>query len=160
MNGKWPALALILATAAAGFGVWYTQEYAYYAPIEATSDRARLVIVARADGQPRPLGLSDFEGIDGASSPIRFRACFVTDPPEDDAYMPYPDPQPLIAPGWFGCFDAARIGADLASGVAVAYLSVSDIRPDVDRVVAIYPDGRGYAWHQINQKNPERGVMD
>ena len=39
-------------------------------------------------------------------------------------------------------------------------LGQAEIRPDVDRVLAIYPDGRVYGWHQYNDKTPERGVMD
>ena len=50
--------------------------------------------------------------------------------------------------------------ADLESGAARAYLAQPEIRPDVDRVIAVYPDGRAYGWHQLNDKTPERGVMD
>ena len=72
----------------------------------------------------------------------------------------FPQPTPLIGPRWFSCFDAGTLSADLASGAAKAYLSQPEIRPDVDRVIAVYPDGRAYGWHQLNDKTPERGVMD
>ena len=29
-------------------------------------------------------------------------------------------------------------------------MGVENIQYGIDRVVAVYPDGRGYAWHQIN----------
>ena len=56
--------------------------------------------------------------------------------------------------------DADQIGHDLETGAALAYLSQPEIHPDVDRVIAVYPDGRAYGWHQLNDKTPERGVMD
>lgn len=158
--GQWLVIVILFSAAAVGGGIWYAQEYGYYSPIDAQSDRARMMIVARQDGSPQPLAVRDFQGIDAGSSPIRYRSCFVTDPPEDGAAMPYPDPTPLIGPRWFDCFDAGQLTRDLESGAAMAYLSAADIRPDVDRVVAIYPDGRAFAWHQYSQKTPDRGVMD
>ena len=159
-SGQWVVIALLASAAAVGGGIWYAQQYGFYGPIDPQSDRVGVVIVDRADGAPRVLDVREFQGIDAGSSPIRYRACFVTDPPEEDAAMPYPDPQPLVAPGWFGCFDAGQLTRDLESGEATAYLSAAEIRPDVDRIVAIYPDGRAYAWQEYNPKNPERGVMD
>lgn len=158
--GQWVVIGLVGSAVLVGGGIWYMQEYGFYAPIDPASERASLMIVARADGSAQPLAVRDFQGIDAGSSPIRYRACFATDPPGVDEAMPYPDPTPLIGPGWFDCFDAGQLTRDLASGEALAYLSASDIRPDVDRVLAIYPDGRAFAWHQYNQKTPERGVMD
>ena len=37
---------------------------------------------------------------------------------------------------------------------------IPEVRPDVDRVLIVYPDGRAFAWHQLNDKTPARGVMD
>ena len=67
-----------------------------------------------------------------------------------ETYQIYQDAVPLTAPGWFDCFDAAAIGAALEKGEAIAFLSESEIHPGVDRVVAVFPDGRAYAWHQLN----------
>lgn len=158
--GQWVVIGLVGSAMLVGGGIWYMQEYGFYAPIDPQSERASMMIVAREDGSAQPLAVRDFQGIDAGSSPIRYRACFTTDPPAMDEAMPYPDPTPLIGPGWFDCFDAGQLTRDLASGEAMAYLSASDIRPDVDRVLAIYPDGRAFAWHQYNQKIPDRGVMD
>lgn len=46
------------------------------------------------------------------------------------------------------CFDADAIAADLASGAAFAFVGARDIAPGLDRIVAIYDDGRAFAWHQ------------
>jgi hypothetical protein len=56
---------------------------------------------------------------------------------------------PLNAPAAFPCFDAAAIGAALESGEALAFLSEPEIHPGVDRVVAVFADGRAFAWHQL-----------
>ena len=45
---------------------------------------------------------------------------------------------------------AARIGEALEKGEAIAFLSQANIAPQIDRVVAVFPDGRAYAWHQLS----------
>ena len=156
--GKVAAVALLLSAVGAGGGIWYAQEYGYYDDIAPDSPAAQ-VSLTTATG-PVPLTTVDFQGIDADSSPIRWRACFRLDGPLPDDATPYAEATPLIGPNWFDCFDAKRIGADLESGAAAAYLGQSDIHPDVDRVLAVYPDGRVYGWHQYLDKTPERGVMD
>jgi hypothetical protein len=42
------------------------------------------------------------------------------------------------------------IGAALETGQALAFLSTRDVTWGVDRVVAVMPDGRAFAWNQIN----------
>ncbi|SNT72687.1 DUF6446 family protein [Paracoccus seriniphilus] len=158
MNGKIVGLALIGSMAAAGVGMWYAQEYGFYDRIDPDSPAAQ-VLVQTTSG-PVPLNASSFEGIDANSSPLRWRACLRLDGPLPGDVIPFDDPQPLNGPGWFDCYDAASIGSDLESGAAIAILSQSEIRPDVDRILAVYPDGRIYGWHQFNDKTPERGVMD
>ncbi len=38
----------------------------------------------------------------------------------------------------------------------MAFLGEKDIRDGgVDRVIAVYPDGRAFAWHQLNEKYDE-----
>ncbi len=96
--------------------------------------------------------MTDLEGIDGTSSPLRFRACFTTSIDQatlTEGFKVYDKAEPLNAPFWFSCFDAAKIGAALETGEAIAFLSKSDIAPEIDRVVAVFPDGRAYAWHQV-----------
>ena len=57
---------------------------------------------------------------------------------------------PRNAPGWFDCFDAEAIGAEITAGTALTFLSQKNIHFGVDRVVAITEDGRGYVWHELN----------
>ncbi len=154
MMGKLAVGFIVVTALVAGAAMYYLQEYAYYRPIVPASAAAviRLQPVDGAAAEPM-LITSDFQGIDADSSPLRFRGCFATPMTLamlTETYRIYPDPTPLNAPSWFGCFDAARIGADLESGKAVAFLSEPDIHPGVDRVVAVYPDGRAFAWQQLN----------
>ena len=67
-----------------------------------------------------------------------------------ETYVAYAGATPLVAPGWFDCFDATAIGAAIERGEALAFLSQANVHADVDRVVAVMPDGRAYAWNQLN----------
>ena len=46
------------------------------------------------------------------------------------------------------CFDAENVVAAIAGGEAVAFVGERDVWPGVDRVVAVYQDGRAVAWNQ------------
>ncbi|PLS22223.1 DUF6446 family protein [Neptunicoccus cionae] len=46
------------------------------------------------------------------------------------------------------CFDAEAVTSDVNRGDAVAFLGEKDVVPGVDRVVAVYEDGRALAWNQ------------
>lgn len=153
MSGKLVAGAIVVAGIIAGIAMYYFQLYYYYDTIEASAPAAEIRLTNVATGQPENVIADDFEGIDADSSPIRFRACFTT--PMSDAmltetYLVHDKPVPLVAPGWFNCFDAKQIGADLEVGTATAFMGEENIHYGIDRVVAIYADGRGYAWNQIN----------
>lgn len=157
MNGKWPVIAILGSALIVGGGIWYAQEYMYYDSIAPDAPEAALMI--ETTGGSTGLQVTDFQGIDANSAPHRWRACAqLPDMPQNA--VPYDNPLPSYGPGWFDCFDAEQIGEDLEAGTAKAYLSRSEIHPDVDRVLAIYPDGRVFGWNQINDKTPERGVMD
>ncbi|MCV2868142.1 DUF6446 family protein [Defluviimonas sp. WL0002] len=153
MNGKIIGGFLVLTAAVAGAAMYYLQVYAFYRPVEVSSPAAAIRLMSLGGVQEAML-TSDFEGIDADSSPLRFRGCFVTPMTLamlSETFESYEDPTPLVAPSWFDCFDADRIGADLESGAALAFLSEKNIHPGVDRVVAVYPDGRAYTWHQLNE---------
>lgn len=152
MNGRIVALAIVLPALLVGGGVWYAQEYGYYQTVAADASAAEIRLVSLTSGAGEEIAAENFSGIDADSSPLRFRGCFRTDislATATETYRVYPGATPLNAPVWFDCFDAARIGADLGSGAAVAFLSEPGIHPGVDRVVAIYPDGRAFAWNQL-----------
>ncbi|MGR3541447.1 MAG: DUF6446 family protein [Hasllibacter sp.] len=148
--GRLAAAFLLLVALLGGGLIWWLQTRAYYdAPVPVTALRLTL-----ADGtvtEARTTGTS----IDATSSPLRYRACArVVDglpAAQAAALMPAPDAAPTVAPGWFDCFDADAIGADVAAGAARAVIGVKDLTYGIDRIVALYPDGRAYAWHQINE---------
>ncbi|TKW65718.1 MAG: histidine kinase [Paracoccus denitrificans] len=154
--GRVAVVALIGSALAAGAGVWYTQNYAYYDEI----DPATVALTVVVDGAPVALEATDIRAIDADSAPHRWRVCARLTAPLPEGAEPFSIAAPTYGPGWFDCFDADQIGHDLESGAALAYLAQTEVHPDVDRVLAVYPDGQVFGWHQINDKTPERGVMD
>ncbi|MCC6006672.1 MAG: histidine kinase [Rhodobacteraceae bacterium] len=146
MRGRVVGLVLVLSAMVAGGAMYWLQVYAFYdTPTEAEAALALGGV---------PLAGSRLEAIDSGSSPIRFRACFRLEGEAlaDALAAPaHPDPTPLNAPYWFECFEAVQIGADLQSGAARAVMATRDIADGVDRVLAVYPDGRAFAWHQLNE---------
>ena len=156
MNGKIVGSFVVLSALIFGAVVYYTQEYAFYDEV-AEADAA-VTLTNIATGAPEPILTEGFQGIDGSSSPIRYRACFtarMSFAALTETYVPYESATPLIAPTWFDCFDANAIGAALEAGEAFAFLGQKDIHDGVDRVVAIFPDGRAFAWNQLNEKYAE-----
>ena len=149
MSGRLLAAAIVLAAVLAGTAMWWLQTRGYYVDLDAEVET--MTIVPAAGGPRRPIPVEDFEGIDSDSSPIRYRACFRTDPAILDDAMRAEDAVPLNAPGWFDCFDAEAIGAALEAGEAAALLSRANEPYGIDRVIALLPDGRGFAWTQINR---------
>ena len=150
--GKIAAGFIVIASLIGGAFLYYTQVYAYYQPV-AFQPGAEIMLTPVESDVPEPILAEGVTGIDGDSSPIRFWACFTTPMTLamlSETYRIYEGAEPLNAPGWFDCFDAPAIGAALEKGEAVAFLSQANIHPGVDRVVAVFPDGRAYAWHQLN----------
>ena len=145
-------VGIIVSGLIAGVALYYLQIYAYYTEVDAPGVE-EVQLTNLVTGAPEPIMFENFKAIDSDSSPIRYRACF--DTPHSQAmltetYQTYIDAEPLVAPRWFDCFDAEAIGDALQSGEAIAFLGQENIRYGIDRVVAILPDGRAFAWHQIN----------
>ena len=155
MLGKLVVGFIVISALVAGAAIYYLQEYAYYGPVKASAPATQIRLQPLDGALAEPMLMtSEFEGIDADSSPLRFRGCFLTPmtlPMLTENYLIYDHPTPLNAPSWFSCFNADQIGEDLESGAAVAFLSEANIHPGIDRVVAIYPDGRAFAWHQLNE---------
>lgn len=152
MIGKILAVIIAVSAVVAGLAMYYLQVYAYYDEI-AASGLEDVQMTALISGQPEAVAHSGFKAIDSDSSPIRYRACFTTKISAvelSQTYTAYEGAEPLVAPGWFECFDAKEVGVALESGTALAFLGQQNIHYGVDRVVAVMPDGRGFAWHQIN----------
>lgn len=157
MNGRIAAGVIVITSLVAGAAMYYLQVYAYYTEASFTPGEEILLTPIESD-TPEPILAEAITGIDADSSPLRFRACFKTPMTQamlSETYRAYDGAEPLIAPSWFDCFDASEIGAALEKGEALAFLSQAAVAPDVDRVVAVFADGRAYAWHQLNPKAME-----
>jgi hypothetical protein len=151
MKGKLVGGFIVFVALATGIAVYWLQEYAYYHEA-AFNPGAEILLTPIESDQPEVILAQNVQGIDAESSPLRFRACFETPLTQGmltETYRAYEGAEPLNAPSWFDCFDAAAIGAALESGEALAFLSLEGIAPDVDRVVAVFADGRAYAWQQF-----------
>ncbi|GGE47792.1 DUF6446 family protein [Actibacterium pelagium] len=149
--GKFMVGSVVVAAIAAGVGVWYTQERAFYAPV-AVED-AKVEITSITSGKPEVILTENLTAIDSESSPIRYRACFTT--PTSlalltETYEVFDRAVPLVAPDTFDCFNAAAIGEALESEEAIAFMGEKHIEYGIDRIVAVYPDGRGFVWNQVN----------
>ncbi|MHA6267296.1 DUF6446 family protein [Aliiroseovarius sp. CAU 1755] len=155
MTGKILAIFIVLTAIISGVAIYWLQLYAFYEDVSAD---AQLRMTNLVTGEPELVLYDSFDGIDADSSPLRFRGCFTTTMSLamlTETYETYEGATPLTAPGWFDCFDADQIGAALETGDAIAFLGERNIQHGVDRVVAIFPDGRGFAWHQLNEKYSE-----
>lgn len=152
MTGKILAIILLVCAAAAGAGMYYLQVYGFYYEVEDRPGKD-VVLMSQADALPQPISYRDFQAIDADSSPIRYRACFETDlTPQQLAaeFTPAEEAEPLIAPGWFECYDAISVADALKEGSARAFISIKNVHFGVDRIVAVTEDGRGYVWHALN----------
>ena len=149
VNGKFVSSSILGITVAFGIGVYYAQVYGYYE----TFNQGDVALTLMESGAPERIPVSAFEGIDANSSPIRYRACFTT--PISSAllagnFVKVAKAEPRNAPDWFRCFDANQIGEDLELGIATAYMGEANFEFGIDRIVAVYDDGQGFVWHQIN----------
>jgi len=140
----------------AGVVMYYLQVYGYYD--EVSADDLQIELTSVATGLPEVILADNIQAIDADSSPLRFRACFTTSHSQamlTESFVVYERAEPLNAPGWFDCYDAAEVGEALKNHLAIAYLAQADVHDGVDRVVAIFDDGRAFAWHQLNDKFSE-----
>ncbi len=141
MNGRRLIVGFLIFLGLFAAGLIYTQFFAFY-------ERQHGVGALTIAGAVVPV--ADYDGIDASSSPLKLRGCFRIDPAAVAALTPAPKPTPLTPPFWFRCFDAGRIEADLASGAARAYAIGPGQPPGFDTMIAVYPDGRGYLWRQLD----------
>ncbi len=150
--GKFLVGMIVVIAAVAGAAMYYLQVYAFYEEVSATGiDDVQLV--SFVSNMPEPIVYEDFRAIDADSSPIRYRACFTTSFSHamlTETYVGLDNVVPRNAPGWFDCFDATAIAAELEAGTALAFLGGKNVDFGVDRIVVITEDGRGYAWHELN----------
>jgi len=150
--GKLIGIFIVLTALVAGVSIYYLQVYAFYETLPPEEVEIRLT--GLVTGAPEPILIDDVQAIDSDSSPLRFRACFTTRSSLaalTEEFHIYDTAEPLNAPDWFDCFDARVVGEALLAGTALAFLGQENIHPGVDRVVAVFEDGRAYAWHQLNE---------
>jgi len=140
MRGRSLMIGLLVFTAVFAAALWYALNYAYFEQFT----------VNQVEIAGELYDVSNFEGIDATSSPLHLRACFRLSRPVEAPIAEMPTP--LVGPGWFECFDAEAIDNALESGAAVAYLAAAETAAGVDRIVAVYPDGRAFMWRQLNEK--------
>ncbi len=154
-SGKIFGIFIVVTSLIFAGALYYTQVYAYY---EDVSETTELGMVNLTTGAHETMRVSSLVATDGTSSPIKFRACFTT--PSSQAMLTetfeiYENATPLTAPPWFDCFDAEMIGKAIERGEAIAFLDTKNIHDGVDRVIAVFADGRAYAWNQLNEKYAE-----
>ncbi len=142
MNGKIVMGGLLGFALIFGAALWYFQTRAFYETVTDVTE-----VTAYGDAFP----VSQYQGIDASTSPLKLRACFKV----DWDYWPSDEFKeaavPLTAPDWFDCFDAVAIAADLANGHATAILADENEPYGFSRFIAQYEDGRAYMWRQINE---------
>ncbi len=103
-----------------------------------------VTLVNIATGEPEVIRVEGLESTGAASAPAGYHACFTPEmsfPALSETFLHYQTPTPGRAPDSFGCFDAGAIGDALETGE--------------DRVVAVFPDGRAFAWTQLNETYAE-----
>ncbi len=141
--------ALLAFALLSGVLMWYLQVYAYYD--ELTPAQVGEVTVLDDRAAPITVAVSNLRAIDSNSSPIRFRACMdIEDASAFDNAVIHERAEPLVAPGWFDCYDARDVGEALEIGQARAYVWKLNEPYGIDRILAVMPGGRALAWNQIN----------
>ena len=118
---------------------WF-QLFAFY---QRQNDVAALDIAGAA------VPVAGYQGIDSTASPLKLRGCLRLDPAAVAGLTPAPEATPLTPPFWFRCFDTGQLTRDLAAGAARAYAIGRDTPPSFALMLAVYPDGRGYLWRQL-----------
>lgn len=143
MKGRTLMIGSLVLLVAFGTALWWFQTRAYYTELP--------VVDALAAGD-QSVAVKNFRGINASSSPIKLRACMELVPEDAAALPPAPYAEPLVAPGWFDCFDAKLISRALTAGEAQAYsLGLSEFQ-GTERILAVMPDGRAWLWHQLTQE--------
>ena len=129
--------------------LFYFQNFAYYERLEVKN---RLLI------EKQMIEVTNYYGIDASSSGLKLRECFTV---KDGSFdfkdlKVYQNPAPLTAPFWFECFKAEILTKDLNTNKAVAFLSKKEEFDGIDKVIALYPDGTGFQWRQLNDKYTDK----
>ena len=124
MSGRIIGVVIVAAALIGGALVYYLQVYAFYEDVPPDDARTKIALTAIHSGAPEALPVTDFQGIDADSSPLRYRACFQVANSLamlTETFVIIDNAVPLQAPAWFDCFDATDIGEALEEGRALAF---------------------------------------
>ncbi|MEM9249251.1 MAG: DUF6446 family protein [Pseudomonadota bacterium] len=151
VNGKVVGTTIVGIALLAGLKLFYLEHFYWY---DITYEGTGTLPFTTVEGAQEDVTVVALQHAEGASSPLKYRACFEL-PPESMArlaeFAPAPNPAPTVAPRPFTCFDAEAIAEALERGSATAVLGTTNTPYGIDRVVAVTDAGDAYAWHQINR---------
>ena len=143
MNGKIIVISLITFTLVFSLVLYYFQVFAFY------HTNNGLTAIKVFD---RNVPVKNYRGIDSVTSGLKLRGCFLVEPSEFSKMPILLKATPLSAPFWFNCFDHVKIQEAINEGKAKAFLVFENEKDGIDRVVAVFPDGTGFQWRQLNSK--------
>ncbi len=160
MNGRFVGNSILVSALGLGAVLWPLGGgvRAQVAGGDTSAAAVGVTLVNIATGEPETIRVEGLESTGTASAPDGYRACFTPEmsfPALSETFLHYETPAPGPAPDSFGCFDAGAIGDALETGEAFAFLGKQNVHPGVDRVVAVFPDGRAFAWTQLNETYAE-----
>lgn len=146
MKGKTLFSGLAIFAVIFGIALYYFQTRAWYDVTEVEVSDAVL-----------DWPVENYTMIDAKTSPIKYRGCFTGAPYQAfiERYQDVGEATPLIAPRWFDCFDAKALTDDIESGAVAARRVRANEIYGTDEYVAVYPDGRGVVWRQLNECGKE-----
>ena len=143
MSGKIVVYLLISFTILFGILLYYFQVFAFYKKVENLSHIEAAGIVIPVNG---------YIGIDSETSGLKLRGCFTANPELFETLPKLLKSTPLSAPFWFDCFDNQKLQEDIDGGSLDVFMAKENEKDGIDRVVAIYPNGEGFQWRQLNAK--------
>ena len=137
----------------AGVGMYWLQVYAFYE--ELSPEEAGPVTLVGAGRRGRGASPSRTSAPSTATPRPSATAPASRPPsrwtPSPRRFEPYADARRRSTrPAGSTASTPRRSAPRWSAGEARAFLAVQDVRYGIDRVVAVFPDGRGFAWHQIN----------
>tara|TARA_B100000029_G_scaffold474429_1_gene516720 strand:- start:162 stop:602 length:441 start_codon:yes stop_codon:yes gene_type:complete len=143
MSGKMTVIIILGSSFCFGILFFYFQTFAYYQEV---------LGLQSITVDSRKIEVWDYKGIRASTSALKMRSCFNAEVRDFQDLTLAKNPQPLSAPFWFSCFNSKDLQNAIDDGRAKAYIAVENERKGVDRLVIIYPDGKGYEWRQLNKK--------
>ncbi len=143
MGGKYIVIPLLLFAVFFGAILFYFQEYAFYEKIYG---------IKSVKVSNKVISVSNYIGIDSETSGLKLRGCFDVDVSDFNNFDIYDGATPLKAPFWFECFDYKELQIALNEKLASAFLAEVNEKDGIDRVIAVFADGKAYQWRQLNAK--------